>query len=424
MDTKRLVLAFALSAAVLIGWYVLFPPPAPAPAKPDGDPGRRDGDGRRRPPPPRPPRAATAAPVAAPAPRAAAPVEPIAAAAAAERSRSSEPLYTARLSNEGGVLTSFVLLQHKDGAGKPLDLVRQGAPFPGATLALDPADPFLARAAKARCTVAKDENGARRPSASATARRTATASRGRTSSAIRTSSAVKVEREGRRARRRLVLGPSIGNPSGEELASRYSTPGATITVAPAARSTAGRKTRLKEPIAGLTGLVAAGLEDNYFLAAFLPGERARSRFGPSRSSAPVPRGDSARRRDARRGARGRGRERGRPVGHGHRSDGRLPRAEGDRHSREDAPGPRPRDRLRLVRGPRQAAPLGAARDSQVRRQLGRRDPPHHGRHQGPPLPAHAQAARLDEEDGRPAAEGRGDPHRSGPRASSRTRRRA
>ncbi|MGZ5428189.1 MAG: membrane protein insertase YidC, partial [Thermoanaerobaculia bacterium] len=30
METKRLVLAFALSAAVLIGWTVLFPPPKPS----------------------------------------------------------------------------------------------------------------------------------------------------------------------------------------------------------------------------------------------------------------------------------------------------------------------------------------------------------------------------------------------------------
>ena len=58
METKRLVLAFALSAAVLIGWTVLFPPPKPAaPARAAGrDRGRtgcaRDGagfdDGRPR----------------------------------------------------------------------------------------------------------------------------------------------------------------------------------------------------------------------------------------------------------------------------------------------------------------------------------------------------------------------------------------
>ena len=56
-------------------------------------------------------------------------------------------------------MTSFVLVQHRDGAGKPLDLVRQGPPYPGFTLALDPADPFLARAAKARFAVTKEENG-------------------------------------------------------------------------------------------------------------------------------------------------------------------------------------------------------------------------------------------------------------------------
>ena len=45
----------------------------------------------------------------------------------------------------------------------------------------------------------------------------------------------------------------------------------------------------------------------------------------------------------------------------------------------------------------------------VRQELGRRDPRHHVPHQGPPLPADAQAARLDEEDGGAAAEDGDDP---------------
>ena len=45
----------------------------------------------------------------------------------------------------------------------------------------------------------------------------------------------------------------------------------------------------------------------------------------------------------------------------------------------------------------------------------------HDPHQDPPLPADAQAARLDEEDGRPPAEDGGDPRRSTPRRSRATR---
>jgi hypothetical protein len=59
------------------------------------------------------------------------------------------PLYTVRLSNRGGDVTSFVLSRFTDGLGKPLDLVSHGAPSPGRTLRLDPIDPFLTRAAAA-----------------------------------------------------------------------------------------------------------------------------------------------------------------------------------------------------------------------------------------------------------------------------------
>ncbi len=161
METKRLVLAFALSAAVLIGWYVLFPPPPPAPAKPAATAAAAPKTAAPGTPAAASPATAAAPAAAAAAPRPVAPavpVEPIV-AAAAETVEVVQPLYTARLSNEGAGLTAFVLAQHRDAAGKPLDLVRQGAPYPGRTLALDPADPFLARAAKARFTVAKEENG-------------------------------------------------------------------------------------------------------------------------------------------------------------------------------------------------------------------------------------------------------------------------
>ena len=274
METKRLVLAFALSAAILVGWYWLFPPPAPAAPKAPPAPAAATATA---PAPVAASPAAVAAPVAAPAP---APVRVEAiGAAAAETLEVRQPLYTARLSNEGGVLASFVLLQHTDGRGKPLDLVRHGAPFPGATLGLDPADPFLERAAKARWAVSR-EDGAREKTVRFRYREADGSGLVRTyvfrDSYVVT---VTVEREGAPGPVGLVLGPSIGNPSGEELASRYSTPGATITVAPGGSVT--RHARdLKEPVLGLAGLVAAGLEDNYFLAAFLPGAQGAVSLRP------------------------------------------------------------------------------------------------------------------------------------------------
>ena len=102
---------------------------------------------------------------------------------------------------------------------------------------------------------------------------------------------LKVEREGPAGAAGpvgVVLGPSIGNPSGEELKSRYSTPGGTITVAAGGSVTRRAKDGLKEPLAGLTGLVAAGLEDNYFLTAFLPGAQGAVALRPVSLSAPAP----------------------------------------------------------------------------------------------------------------------------------------
>ena len=288
METKRLVLAFALSAAVLIGWYVLFPPPPPAPAKPAPVSAAAKTAGAEAPVP-----AAAAAP-AAQAPSPAPPVSPAPppvaatpiAAAAAEVVEVREPLFTARLSNEGGVLTSFVLLQHKDGAGKPLDLVRQGAPYPGRTLGLDESDAFLARAAKARWAVSKEDGNANEKIVRFRYREAD--GNGLTRSYVFRDSyivAVKVEREGANGPVGIVLGPSIGNPLGDELTSRYSKPGATITVAAGGSVTRRAKDGLKEPLTGLTGLAAAGLEDNYFLTAFLPGAATLATLRPVTLSA-------------------------------------------------------------------------------------------------------------------------------------------
>ena len=64
METKRLVIAFALSAAVLIGWTIVFPPPkAPHPA---ARPAAKAAAGS----------AASAAPAPAPGTAAGAPVPP------------------------------------------------------------------------------------------------------------------------------------------------------------------------------------------------------------------------------------------------------------------------------------------------------------------------------------------------------------
>lgn len=283
METKRLVIAFALSAAVLIGWTIVFPqekPPQPAAraaqraaATAATNPAANTTSAPAA-------SAQTAAPGAATSPAVPSqPVSPVS-AGAEEIVEVRSPLYTARLSNEGGVLKSFVLTQHRDGAGKALDLVRQGAPFPGSTLALDPADAFLSRAAKARFAVERENgNGVTtvrfqyRESSGDGLRRTYVF---RDSYVI----AVKAEREGAAGPVGLVLGPGLGNPSGEELASRYTKPGATITLSATASVDRKAKDGLKDAEAKGAGLVAAGLEDNYFLTAFLPSGSAAVSLRP------------------------------------------------------------------------------------------------------------------------------------------------
>ena len=237
METKRLVLAFALSAAVLIGWYVLFPPPAPPPAKPAASaaaapktaapgtaaPASPDrGPGRRGDRPPRRRRPAPAVPVA-----------PIV-AAAAETVEVRQPLYTARLSNEGG--GPDVVRPRRSTATARASRWTSSARarrIPGRTLAARPGRPVPRPRGEGALHRAREENGKREDGPLPLPR----GGRQRAHADVRLPRLLRRRPEGRARGPRaagpvgVVLGPSIGNPSGDELQSRYSKPGATITVA-------------------------------------------------------------------------------------------------------------------------------------------------------------------------------------------------
>ena len=280
MDTKRLIIAFSLSAAVMILWTVLFPPkpdprmpakPAPAAAVPVSAAASP----------------ATAVPAAAAAPGparapAAAPVAVTPVAASTEETISIDrPLYTAVVTNRGGALRSFVLKKYLDAKGKPLDLVRHGSPYPGVTLTLDTADPFLARAAEALFSAEKSE-----ADGVTTVRFRYREAEG--NGIVRTfvfrsdyQVSAKAEREGGPSLPvALVLGPGIGNPSAEELANQYTKPGTAFAVAAGGSVTTKPRGDLKEPLALGAGLVAAGIEDIYFVTAFLPGAGAAATLRP------------------------------------------------------------------------------------------------------------------------------------------------
>lgn len=282
MDSKRLAMAFGLSAAILILWTVLFPAPTPAPR-----------------PKARPTPTATADETpAAPAEAADAPMPAALAVTAVEPVVATEPREVAlrngvlavKLSNRGGELVSAELSRYQGAEGTRLQLVRKDPPFAGRTLVYDPSDPFLARAAAALHETTVEEGVA------------GTVVRFRYREAdgqgiVRTYTfgkdytlGLKVEREGPGGGRvAVVLGPGIGNPTKAELDSQYTKPGSSVTLTASRSVSRNSKDGLKEPVAVGTGLIAAGLEDNYFVTAFLPGERETVTLRPVSLSAPAAR---------------------------------------------------------------------------------------------------------------------------------------
>ena len=114
---KRLLLAAALSVAVLVLWEVIAPkPPAPEPARPI--PSAVSSSASSAPPAPRP--APTGRPAPEPSPAAAVPEI---SAPAEERIVVDRPLYRAVFSNRGAVLVSYILKKYDDDERQPLEMV-------------------------------------------------------------------------------------------------------------------------------------------------------------------------------------------------------------------------------------------------------------------------------------------------------------
>jgi YidC/Oxa1 family membrane protein insertase len=272
LDSKRLALAFALAAVILIGWQVLvaklFPdlapkPPAASPT-PSAAPAEVSTPGTASPPPaPAPPTVAAAKPVS--------PVS-----ATAERHLVvTTGGFSARLTNRGGDILSFTLAHHRDAEGKPLDLVPRAGVFPGRNLRLAPQDELLARAANALHEVETKTEGLE-----TTIRFHYRESSGE--GVVRTyvfgprhEFDLDVLREGSGGPVGVVLGPGIGNHSDTEIASsQYSKPGSSVVIWASGSADRKGKEGPKEPESLGLGLAAAGIEDRYFVTAFLPGKGA------------------------------------------------------------------------------------------------------------------------------------------------------
>jgi YidC/Oxa1 family membrane protein insertase len=122
VDTRRLLIAFLLSLAVILVWYKVFPPPEPSPATPPPSKERAT---------PAPGTAKPAAPAASPAPAAPAPVER-AEATGEERVVLQQGRSRAVLTNRGAQLISLQVPEHASPESGTLELVRQRAagPYP------------------------------------------------------------------------------------------------------------------------------------------------------------------------------------------------------------------------------------------------------------------------------------------------------
>ncbi len=256
MDTRRLLLAAALSFGFLVLWHYFFPaevPPPPAPAsKPAAAaPAARPGETPKSPEP------VTVAP---------APTRPAAAASAPEVVVVETKDARIELSNQGGEIRSYALKRQVGAGGKPLELVRQRAagPYPFAIVRASGEPTALG---KALFKVDRSADGNEVAFEYGDGQRWA-----RKLFRFRPDGLfdVDVQVEGLKDWA-LAMGPGIRNPTVEELGSRferregiYLTGGEVQTLDP-------QKTKEGKEVRA-TGLGWVALDDTYFMAAVVPFE--------------------------------------------------------------------------------------------------------------------------------------------------------
>ena len=266
METRRLLIAFVLSMAVLFIWYTVFPPEpqTPPPARqgkveaPAAAPERIDPT----PTPPSsssPPGSSAAQPATAPQP--ATPV----AGEREERVVVETDLARAEFTNRGAQLVSYRLAE-EDGGEKGLELVRarQGEPWPFALLGSD-GDPLALNDALFAVERAPDGR-------SVTFRYAGPSGAATKTFAFREDGLFDVDVDvSEPADWRLLLGPGLRNPDQEELESRYArrlaiySAGGEVEMLPAQKAA--------ETVAlPASGLRWVGLEDTYFVTLVLPRE--------------------------------------------------------------------------------------------------------------------------------------------------------
>ena len=265
---KRLLLAAGLSLVVLLAWEWMVPKPAKPPVPVSPTPAAAAGDAT-------PPTASAGTPEAPrPAAVASAVLPPPAAAEAETTTRVGNELFTATFSNRGAVLTSFVLAKYQDEKNQPLDLVRALPPDLPRTLSLDfGRDAAATKAVSGALFVVEKESD-------------------RVLRLRYADASIAVEKEIRIGAGYLfevkvtvagppydvLLGPGLRNPTEDEKKSRYVMPAsAVVASAEGLKLVHADKAKAGESWT-LPAKAFAGIEDNYFLEALIPGTAATARL--------------------------------------------------------------------------------------------------------------------------------------------------
>lgn len=290
MESRRLILAIALSFLVLVGYQLLFVKKAPQSVLPAGQVAQAPAG-----------QAATAVPQ---------PPAPAAQKASQEASKELNinkiessgvtpvtvrtSLFEATWSNKGAVLTSWKLRNYKDSAKEALELVAAASketgvyPFalldeaPDAALsaiAASPANTVLYRASGSEIDLKDGQKAELRfeyaDGQALEIEKVFTFTGGRYDFDV----AVRVRRNGQPVDARVLWGPGLGNPTETELKQRFgSSGGASVLASGRLFRIEGIPAKYKPEGSAFNFATWAAYDDNYFAALFLPG-------GPSGTAA-------------------------------------------------------------------------------------------------------------------------------------------
>lgn len=264
MEERRLLLAVALSLLVLTAYQMLFPPPRPVAS----------------PRPPVSPAAAAPSPTGAPRPEpvsqapAAEPAQPTVADERERRVEVEGPQLAAAFTNRGARLLSWRLLHHKDGQGRPEEMVQTSA-VGLRPLDIETGDPALDATLRAALFVPSTETLRLGPGAERALSFRYAESRLLVEKRLEFDPAshlvrftARVERDGRELPVRAIWGPGVGNPTTAEMEVRgYQEPQGVALVA--------REVQ-RHPVAKLTAALPLpeprwlGVESHYFAALWVP----------------------------------------------------------------------------------------------------------------------------------------------------------